>query len=208
MNAFFGVMGTLSLFLCAVWLIVNLIKRKAKMRPITGMALGFAMIMIGAVIASPDPAVADPPEVEQLSPETPETPEPAPEPETSTETAAEIAYRLEITNISSELAKAFNGISKASQNYEMTNEWVFEMASHVGMVYAYIDEAYELQAPPKFSEVHTLYLQAMDKYKESMDKLTYGIDNLDAVEIEKANTLMAEGNEFMAEATRKMTELQ
>lgn len=204
MSAFLSIIGGLGLIIFAVWLLASLIKRKDRKKPLIGLGISIVLLIVAGII-SPAPApdgngaVADPPEVEQ-----PATEAPAEVPLV----AEEIAYANKISEISFGLSKAFDEIGKATQNFELTDEWIFGISSHIAMIYAYTDEAYKIQAPPRFSEAHVMFLQAMDKYKESMDKLTYGIDNLDAVEIEKASALMVEGSELMTQVTKKFVEFQ
>lgn len=89
MSAFLSIVGGLGLIIFAVWLLANLIKRKEKRKSLIGLGISIVLLIIAGII-SPAPApdgngaVADPPAVEQP---TPETPEPTPEPDQARITA-------------------------------------------------------------------------------------------------------------------------
>lgn len=189
--------------------IIVLIKCKIKNKGIAAAVILFGlMVFIVGVSSTSEEVIApnsDVP-VEQVNEEIEEE-EADEDPIKYKELLADQAYRAAISENALSIGEAMNNLGEASQRFELTDEWILEMAMQMAIINFYAEEARKIETPEKFKEPHNLYLQAMDKYTESMEKLSYGIDNIDSNIIELAGTLMDEGSELIKQAAEKLSKI-
>jgi soluble cytochrome b562 len=146
----------------------------------------------------PVPEIATEPE-----PEPEPKPEPKPEEKTTTETStlSEQAYIAKMVENSTGFGNAMTELGKMLGAFEPTDEWVIYTATWVAAIRMYADDAEKIKPPKKYEAAHDKYLQGTRKFKESMDWLVEGIDEVDVAKINKASALMEEGVKYVEQAT-------
>jgi type IV secretory pathway VirB10-like protein len=227
MSAFFGVIGFLGFCVTLVILIIFLIKKKPIRMPLILLGVFFVFLVIGIAIPSPEETASEPdtrnietqtpepepePELEpEPDPEPEPEPEPAPEPKpepkpeekttTESSTLSEQAYIAKMVENSTGFGNAMTELGKMLGAFEPTDEWVIYTATWVAAIRMYADDAEKIKPPIKYEAAHDKYLQGTRKFKESMDWLVAGIDEVDVAKINKASALMEEGVKYVEQAT-------
>jgi type IV secretory pathway VirB10-like protein len=227
MSAFFGVIGFLGFCVTLVILIIFLIKKKPIRMPLILLGVFFVFLVIGLAIPSPEETASEPdtrnietqtpepepePELEpEPDPEPEPEPEPAPEPKpepkpeekttTESSTLSEQAYIAKMVENSTGFGNAMTELGKMLGAFEPTDEWVIYTATWVAAIRMYADDAEKIKPPIKYEAAHDKYLQGTRKFKESMDWLVAGIDEVDVAKINKASALMEEGVKYVEQAT-------
>ncbi len=120
----------------------------------------------------------------------------------------ETEYIDAVSNNSSMLGKAFNEISRLTGEPELTEDWINAMEVQIVNVRFHVNEARQLNPPYRFKKVHAVYLNAMDKYEESVDNLVEGIDETDPDKVNISGNLMVEGSAYVKQAVGMLDEIQ
>jgi outer membrane biosynthesis protein TonB len=137
---------------------------------------------------------------------TPVPPTPTPEPAL---TAEEEAYIEAVVAQAEVMAESLTSLGELMQDPQFFDEnWIMNVAVELVLIQMVYDEATELEVPPKFAEVHDLYLQGMSLFNDMTYDLIYGIDNLDIDRINAATQKMVEGTQYIVRASEKLDELQ
>ena len=173
------------------------------------MKMGFKMTFVSVVVLAIFIVLAvgsssdDKPD-EQASPDQEQV---VTSPEKTDDEKEKDAYLAAMVINSSSFSEAFNKFSEQTLNCDYSDEWVIETAVIVLQIKSLIEDARSISPTPDFEDSHNLYMQAMVKFEESMDLFMEGYDNLDAQMIDRAGTLLDEGNVLITQATELMVEL-
>lgn len=129
------------------------------------------------------------------------TPEPTPTPDRTAE-RAEQAYIQKVVDLN----KAVSGaLSKTADLIEDPNpwdqNWIFQFAGQLVIIRTANQEALALDAPPRYADMHSVWLSAFALYDEATYLLAEGIDNLDVSLINQATGKINEANGKLQEAT-------
>jgi hypothetical protein len=158
--------------------------------------------------ATPEPTPTPAPTATPVPTATPTPVPPTPTPEPAL-TAEEEAYIEAVVAQSEVMAESLTRLGELLQEPQFFNEtWEINVAVELVLIRMVYEETTELHVPPKFAEVHDLYLQGMSLFNEMTYDLAYGIDYLDAGRIEVASQKMIEGTGYIIQATEKLDELQ
>jgi len=124
------------------------------------------------------------------------------------ESAKETAYRLAIIKQSSQWGTAFTEFGTLMQNPQFFNdEWTIKVATQIAIMRTLVDEARELKAPDKFTEVHSEYMKGIEDFSWMADNLPKAIDDLDTQAIEKCTEKMQSGTAYIGQATKLINAL-
>ncbi|MBO1583245.1 hypothetical protein [Bacillus sp. XF8] len=122
-----------------------------------------------------------------------------------TTTTSETEYRNKMTNHSQKLSKAFQTFSEVFINPKIRNDnWTKKAAASVVEIQSLAENPPSGEVPPAFKEVHSMYLQSMDKYIESMNMLSKALDSRDINQLNAAQVPFEEGTEFIDKAVKLM----
>lgn len=158
------------------------------------------------VVATPTPTPRpDPTPTPTPAPEPTATPRPAPTatptPDRSAE-RAEAAYIKRMLEITEPVADALGRFSELNRNPQIGNDsWTIQVAAQLVVMRQAYQDFQELAAPPRFADIHALWLDGLRLLDESTYLYTAGLDNLDVDLLEQSIEKVLEANEKIREAT-------
>jgi hypothetical protein len=158
---------------------------------------------------TPTPAPTATPQPTATPTPVPPTPTPVPPTPEPALTAEEEAYIEAVVTQAEVMAESLTRLGELMQAPQFFDEnWIMNVAVELVLIQMVYDEATELEVPPKFAEVHDLYLQGMSLFNDMTYDLIYGIDNLDIDRINAATQKMVEGTQYIVQASEKLDELR
>jgi len=164
----------------------------------------FIIIGIIAVATSGDEVSAPQPAASEVTAS--ETTQPTQETETpSTHTGLtneEAEYMDIIASQSAMLVEVFTKLGELLQDNQIGNsEWENSVAVQLTIIRMEYEAAMELQPPDSMIGIHYKYIQGMKHFYTMTELLAEGIDSLDTDLILEANDEMAQGTQYIFEAT-------
>lgn len=179
---------------------------RKKVNPVVGC---LALIFIAVVLALLVFSLGDDAPAPLPSPTPTGSPSPVPNSQLAPD---EQTYITEFLKISQSSSEALSHLGTFVQEKPLPSAWsdteTVRLALDITLVKGAYSDAQKLTPPPRFAEIHALWLSALLKNSEAMDLFTSGVDTLDVEKLNQASAKMTEASAIINQVTVKIRELQ